>query len=197
VRSVASSYKAPYRSHHEVTCPGAVPGHRPHRTSRHESKRRLRSSPVGQAAIDRFGDTSRQTWLSDTILPLFPQAGVHGTPSLAPSPSNQRLGSPLTKTCQLPGVYSLFVPQIQIAAQNNSLASILKYEGLLDVNGASAQRDLFLFFLFENKCPPFFARYWLRRPSRNTPSPPGEPRGSSCPITLYVDACMPSLMFNV
>jgi hypothetical protein len=58
-------------------------------------------------------------------------------------------------TCQLADAYSFFVPQIQIAAQNDFLTSILEYEGLLEENGASTQRDLFLFFLFKNKCPPF------------------------------------------
>jgi hypothetical protein len=59
-------------------------------------------------------------------------------------------------TCQLPRVYSLFVPQSRTAAQNGSLTGILNYEGLLDVNDASAQRDSFLFFLFENECPPIY-----------------------------------------
>ncbi len=60
-------------------------------------------------------------------------------------------------TCQLADAHSLFVPQIQIAAQNSPLAGILKYEGLLEENDGSAQRDSFLFFLFENECP------WPRR----------------------------------
>ena len=60
--------------------------------------------------------------LSGTILPLFPQAGVHGPPSLASSPSNLPLHSPLTGTCQHVNVstswrlFVFFVPQIQIAA---------------------------------------------------------------------------------